>query len=79
MSSSRKLSFLHRYKAEQRSLNFKVALRGLVHTYQDIFIKKGGLFSLRFRKKYTSTRSFFESFSPVYTKTLKRKSDNIPY
>ena len=73
MSSSRKLSFLHRYKAEQRSLNFNVALQGPVHTYQDIFIKKGGLFSLRFRKKYTSTRSFFESFSPRLHENAKTK------
>ena len=29
-----------------------------------------GDFFLRFAKKYTSTRSIFESFSPVHTKTL---------
>ena len=33
-----------------------------------------------FSKTYTSTRSVFESFSPVHTKTLKRwKYDIVPY
>ena len=32
-------------------------------------IAKGDFF-LRFQKKYASTRSVFESFSPVHTKTL---------
>ena len=49
---------------------FLVALRlrksqlSLVHSYPEIFL-------LRFRKKYASLRSFFESISPVHTKTLK--------
>ena len=49
---------------------FLVALRlrksqlSLVHSYPEIFL-------LRFRNKYASLRSFFESISPVHTKTLK--------
>ena len=50
----------------------------IVHTYLDIF--ENGFFICRFQKKYPSTRSIFESFSPVHMKTLKRwKYDNMPY
>ena len=49
----------------------------IVHTYPDIF--ENGFF-FPFSKKYPSTRSVFESFSPVHMKTLKRwKYDNMPY
>ena len=49
----------------------------IVHTYSDIF--ENGFF-FRFSKKYPSTGSVFESFSPVHMKTLKRwKYDSIPY
>ena len=38
------------------------------------------IFFFPFSKKYPSTRSVFESFSPVHMKTLKRwKYDNMPY
>ena len=48
-----------------------------VNTYPDIF--ENGDFFLR-SKKGGSTRSVFESFSPVHVKTLKRwKYDSIPY
>ena len=40
---------------------------GPVHTYRDIF-ENGDFFS-PFSEKYASTRSVFESFSPVHTKT----------
>ena len=49
---------------------FVVALRlrksqyCLVHSYPEISL-------LRFRQKYASLRSLFESISPVHTKTLK--------
>ena len=64
MSSSRKLSFLHRYKAEQRSLNFKVTLRGPVHTYQDIFIKKAGFFPSVLEKNTCPHVAFSNHFRP---------------
>ena len=38
-----------------------------VQTYPDVFEFCSG-----FKKKYASTRSVFESFSPVHTKPLKR-------
>ena len=51
--------------------------KGLVCTFPDIF-ENGDFFS--YSKKYASTRSVFESFSPVNTKTLERwKGDSIPY
>ena len=43
-----------------------------------IFLKTDIIFP--FSKKYASTRSVFESFSPVHMKTLKRwKYDSMPY
>ena len=54
------------------------SLRPGIHTYSDIF-EKGDFFPC-FQKKYASTRSVCESFSPVHTKTLKRRKYNrIPY
>ena len=47
-------------------------------THIQIFLKTESFFRLRKNKRHT--RSVFESFSPVYTKTLKRwKYDSIPY
>ena len=51
---------------------------GPVNTYPDIF--ENGDFFLRSKKKGGSSRSVFESFSPVQVKTLKGwKYDSIPY
>ena len=41
---------------------------GPVHRYPNIF--ENGEFCLPFFKKYASTRSVFEPFSPVHSKTL---------
>ena len=50
--------------------------KGLVYTFPDIFENRD-FFS--YSKTYASTRSVFESFSPVNTKTLRRwKGDSVP-
>ena len=51
-------------------LRLEVRNSGPVHMYSDIFENKH--FFSPFLKKYVSTRSVFQSISPVYTKTLKR-------
>ena len=48
--------------------------------YVSGYILKTENFSPLLKKKYASTRSVFESFSPVHTKTLERwKYDNVSY
>ena len=48
---------------------------GLVHTYRGIFEK--GEFCPPFLKKYASTRSVFESFSPAHAKTLNNVKTKV--
>ena len=76
MSSSRKLSFLHRYKAEQCSLNFKVALQGPVHTYQDIFIIIKNLQRSTLQLKYQASsldikNKYFANFFQIFKETIQ--------
>ena len=48
---------------------------GLVHTYQDIFENRD--LSLFSKKKFVSTRSVFESFPPLHSKTLADDGNTI--